>query len=97
MIFLFIIEILDFIIVLAQKYQVLFCKSPTETTGLDFMDPIFLIFMTSISTVCNSILFELGSMPIKLCLGVGDIPFSKNMVSGLGNFFRVLAILDTSD
>ena len=69
-IFLFIFEIFDFIIVLDQKYQ-FFCKSPTGATALDFMDPIFLIYMTSAfqryATLFWGIFFELGSMPIKMC------------------------------
>ena len=39
----FIIEIIYFIIALAQKYQFFF-KSPTGATALDFIHPIFLIF-----------------------------------------------------
>ena len=55
--------------------------------AFDFMDPIFLIYMTSAlqryATLFWGVLFELGSMPIKLCVISKFLLFVDAIYKGL--------------
>ena len=70
------------------------CKSLTGATALDFMDPIFLIYMTSAfqryATLFWGIFFWLGSMPIKMW----TISLPANWTTQWYNYF--LAVIDPS-
>ena len=76
------IKIFDFIIASAQKYQS-FDKNPIGATALDFMDPRFIIYMTSAFQRYATLfwgIFWLDSTPIKLwalCRSINILTRSK--------------------